>query len=37
MKQTICYKLNPTSEQKRHLANLGFYGTNLYQWMRKRF
>jgi len=30
MKQTIQYKLNPTSEQKRHLANLGFYGTKLY-------
>ena len=30
MKQTICYKLNPNDEQKKHLLNLGFYGTKLY-------
>jgi len=30
MKQTIQYKLNPTEEQKKHLSNLGFYATKLY-------
>lgn len=30
MKQTISYKLKPTREQTRHLANLGFYATKLY-------
>lgn len=30
MKQTISYKLNPTQEQAKHLANLGFYATKLY-------
>ncbi len=30
MKQTIQYKLKPTTEQKKHLSNLGFYGTKLY-------
>ena len=30
MKQTICYKLKPTQEQAKHLANLGFYATKLY-------
>ena len=30
MKQTICYKLKPTGEQTKHLANLGFYATKLY-------
>ncbi|MEK6935982.1 MAG: transposase [Nanoarchaeota archaeon] len=30
MKQTISYKLNPTNEQAKHLANLGFYATKLY-------
>lgn len=38
MKQTICYKLKPNSEQKKHLSNLGFYGTKLYNtdnWQRR--
>jgi putative transposase len=38
MKQTICYKLKPTREQEKHLINLGFYATKLYNtdnWQRR--